>query len=359
MDFQQQRLLGEELCPFMDQLSREIFFSVQTVRVLKCLSWELHEDPHFSDIPKPIRMALGDSMAYTHVLQFHEAVKVNFNGFLNEILGYAAKLDNGFQEFKNKHEKSQRNGYGLNPVVPLDGPYVTSVWAQKLARYFSDCEQAINSHYEVDDVPLPLFEKADLVQAFKNAANDYNSAQNRGESFRSWCEQKIGARYLLSTGQVRRRTLAAGISHQDFAVECRLDPSIHECGTDCKTNPCLARLFPKDAGIISELDEPGPISCLAIIPGILRVRAVLGSATLPTKWRDRMIYALASLSKNHRNGLGTDQNLTMIYELFTLDGASLVSTELATATHVITTSFQNLDGQTLSPGFGAACGGLA
>ncbi|KAI9854584.1 MAG: hypothetical protein M1813_000935 [Trichoglossum hirsutum] len=356
MDFQQQQLLEEELCPSMNPLSREMFFSVQTVRVLKCLSWELHEDPHFSDIPEPIRMALGDSMAYACVLQFHEAVKVNFNGFLNEILGYAAKLDNGFQGFKNKHEKSQRNGYSLNPVVPLDGPYVTSVWAQKLASYFSDCEQAISSHYEVDDVPLPLFEKADLVQAFKNAANDYNSTQNRGESFRSWCEQKIGARYL-SVGQVRRRTLAARISYQDFAVECRLDPSIHECGTDCEINFHLARLFPKDAGIISESDEPSPISCLATIPGILRVRVVLGSAILPTKWQDRMIYALASLSKNYRNGLGTDQNLAMIYELGAgPDGASPVSTELATATHVITTSLQNLDGQTLSLGLSSRQG---
>ncbi|KAH0562674.1 hypothetical protein GP486_002646 [Trichoglossum hirsutum] len=355
MDFQRQQLLEEELCSSMDLLSREIFFSVQTVRVLKCLSWELHEDPHFFDIPEPIRIAFGDSMAYARVLQFHEAVKVNFNGFLNEILGYAARFDNGFQEFGDKREKSQRNGYNLNPVVPLDGPYVTSVWAQKLASYFSDCEQTINSHYEVDDVPLPLFEKADLVQAFKNAANDYDSTQNRGKSFHSWCEQKIGARYL-SVGRVRRRTLAARISYRDFAVKCRLDPSIHECGTDCEINPCLARLFPKDAGIISESDEPSPISCLATIPGILRVRAVLGSAILPTKWRDRMIYALASLSKNHRDGLGTDQNLSMIYELFTLDGASPVSTELATASHVITTSFQNLDGQTLSPGLSSRQG---
>jgi hypothetical protein len=128
-------------------------------------------------------MALGDSMAFDHVLQFHEAVKVKFNAFLNEILEYAAKLDNGFQEFDN-HHNGQMNQYMLNPVAPLDGPHITSVWAQKLERYFSHCKKAINSHYEVDDVPLPLFDKADLVQAFKNAANDYNSPQHRGESFR-------------------------------------------------------------------------------------------------------------------------------------------------------------------------------
>jgi hypothetical protein len=46
----------------------------------------------------------------------------------------------------------------------------------------------------------------------------------------------------------------------------------------------------------------------------------------------------------------------MIYELFTLNEASLVLTELATATYVITTSFQNLDRQTLSPGLSSRQG---
>jgi hypothetical protein len=320
MDDHQQWVLGKELCPILDQFSREIYFSVQTIHFMKQLSSDLNQDPHLSDIPKSLRILLGDARAYTQALQFHAAVKHNFNAVLNDILDHAANLDDGFQE-----SGSSQNVWKamMNPVVPLDGPYVTSVWAQKLAGYFSHCDEAIDNYCEVDDVPVPLFEKEDLVQAFTNAANEYNSGRNRGETFRSWCLQKIGARHLrfVNYDRIRKRTLAARISHQDFKVECRLDPSIHQCGVKCcQINPHLASLFTKDVSSTGEANESGPISCLATIPGILRVRAVIGSTTCPTTWRGRMIHALVSPLRSHRKGLGTDQSLAMIHGLVAIDG---------------------------------------
>jgi hypothetical protein len=109
---------------------------------MKQLSSDLNQDPHLSDIPKSLRILLGDARAYTQALQFHAAVKHNFNAVLNDVLDHAANLDDGFKE-----SGSSQNVWKavMNPVVPLDGPYVTSVWAQKLPG--NECPSSNNTEY--------------------------------------------------------------------------------------------------------------------------------------------------------------------------------------------------------------------